>query len=156
MARKYLVAVPKGGCGKTTTVHNLGMAFAEQGRRVLFVDTDPQGNLSSILGFAHTSGAPTLYTALREFTMNRKDVLPSTIYHVQEGVDLVPANMLLNRANDELASQMKREYILKRLLESVEEHYDAILIDTLPYLGVLVNNALERCSQRLSCVIVYT
>lgn len=146
-ARVVLIAVPKGGSGKTTTAQTLGLALVEAGKRVLFVDTDPQGNLSSILGYRHKRGASTLYTVLREFTFNRKKTLPSAIYHLAEGIDLVPANMALNAANDELAAQVEREHILEKLLDPVKSQYDFIIFDSLPYLGVLVNNALVAADE---------
>lgn len=146
-ARVILVAVPKGGSGKTTTAQTLGLALMEAKKRVLFVDTDPQGNLSSVLGYRHKRGAPTLYTVLREFTFNRKKTLPTAIYHLASGADLVPANMSLNAANDELASQVEREHILEKLLAPVREQYDYIVFDSLPYLGVLVNNALVAADE---------
>jgi chromosome partitioning protein len=146
-ARVILIAVPKGGSGKTTTAQTLGLAFVEAGKRVLFVDTDPQGNLSSVLGYWHKRGAPTLYTVLREFTFNRKKTLPRAIYRLSKGVDLVPATMALNAANDELAAQVEREHILEKLLAPVKEDYDVIVFDSLPYLGVLVNNALVAADE---------
>lgn len=146
-ARTILVAVPKGGSGKTTTAQTLGQALAERGKRVLFVDTDPQGNLSSVLGYRHKRGATTLYTVLREFTFNRRKTLPTAIYHLESGVDLVPANMALNAANDELAAQVEREHILEKLLAPVKDRYDFIVFDSLPYLGVLVNNALVAADE---------
>jgi chromosome partitioning protein len=146
-ARVLLIAVPKGGSGKTTTAQTLGLALVEAGKRVLFVDTDPQGNLSSVLGYRHKRGAPTLYTVLREFTFNRRKTLPSAIYHLAKGVDLVPANMALNAANDELAAQVEREHILEKLLAPIKEDYDFIVFDSLPYLGVLVNNALVAADE---------
>ncbi|SRR6266567_522505 len=147
MSRTVLIAVPKGGSGKTTTAQTLGLALAETGKRVLFVDTDPQGNLSSVLGYRHKRGAPTLYTVLREFTFNRRKTLPSAIYHLAGGIDLVPANMALNAANDELAAQVEREHILEKLLAPVKDQYDFIIFDSLPYLGVLVNNALVAADE---------
>jgi chromosome partitioning protein len=146
-ARVLLIAVPKGGSGKTTTAQTLGLALVEADKRVLFVDTDPQGNLSSVLGYRHKRGAPTLYTVLREFTFNRRKTLPSAIYRLAKGVDLVPANMALNAANDELAAQVEREHILEKLLAPVKEDYDFIMFDSLPYLGVLVNNALVAADE---------
>lgn len=146
-ARVVLIAVPKGGSGKSTTVQTLALAFAEQGQRVLCIDTDPQGNLTSMLGYRHTRGAATLYTVLREFAFNRKRVLHTAIYHLANGIDLVPANMTLNTANDELAAQVEREYILKKLLAPIKDQYDYILFDSPSYLGVLVNNALVAADE---------
>ncbi len=146
-ARVILVAVPKGGSGKTTTVQTLGQAFVEQKMRVLCIDTDPQGNLSSVLGYRHKRSAVTLYTVLREFAFNRRRMLPSAIYHLANGIDLVPADLTLNSANDELASQVEREHIIEKLIAPVKDQYDVILFDSPSYLGVLVNNVLVAADE---------
>src|SRR5579884_867371 len=146
-ARVITIPVPKGGSGKTTSVQTLALAFSEQGKRVLCIDTDPQGNLSSVLGYRHERNAYTLYTVLREFAFNRRRVLPSAIYHLSNGIDLVPANLTLNAANDELASQVEREHILEKLITPVKDQYDVILFDTPSYLGVLVNNTLAAADE---------
>src|SRR5579884_3122631 len=78
-ARVITIPVPKGGSGKTTSVQTLALAFSEQGKRGLCIDTDPQGNLSSVLGYRHKRNAYTLYTVLREFAFNRRRVLPSEL-----------------------------------------------------------------------------
>src|SRR5436305_5848101 len=140
MARIYAVVVPKGGSGKTTTAQNLGMEFARKGERVLFVDSDPQANLSAILGYRHKRGQPTLYSAIRQFAESYETRLP--LYQMPSGVWLIAASMALNKANDELANVPRREFVFQRLLEPLLNRFDRMIIDTLPYLGVLVNNAL--------------
>ncbi|MCB0078798.1 MAG: AAA family ATPase, partial [Anaerolineales bacterium] len=149
MARIIAIAVPKGGTGKTTTTINLGAALAETGERVLLVDFDPQGNLTQALGFSPSSLQTTIYEAIREFTTTFDPNLRPTILPTRFGVDIIPASARLNLANDELATAVRREYVLQKLLEPLAGDYDYILIDTLPYLGVLVLNALVAADEVL-------
>ena len=142
MAQIIAVAVPKGGTGKTTTTLNLGAALAEQGQRVLLVDFDPQGNLTQTLGLRPADLEHTAYSAIKYFLTRFEPQLEQAIYETEAGVDLVPTSARLNLANDELAVAVQREYVLQKLLAPIAPHYDYILIDTLPYLGVLVLNAL--------------
>lgn len=142
MAHIIAVAVPKGGTGKTTTTLNLGAALAEQGRKVLLVDFDPQGNLTQTLGLRPADLEHTAYSAVKYFLTRFEPQLDQAIYKTDAGVDLVPTSARLNLANDELAVAVQREYVLQKLLAPIAPHYDYILIDTLPYLGVLVLNAL--------------
>ncbi len=149
MARIIAVAVPKGGTGKTTTTINLGAALAEQGQRVLLVDFDPQGNLTQSLGLRPGDLEHTAYTAIKSFLTRFEPQLDAAIVSTDSGLDLVPTSARLNLANDELAVAIQREFVLQKLLAPVREHYDFILIDTLPYLGVLVINALVAANEVL-------
>lgn len=147
MTRIISVAVPKGGTGKTTTTINLGAALAEQGYRVLLVDFDPQGNLTQALGLRPSDLEHTAYSAIKYFLTRYEPQLDLAIRPTAAGVDLVPASARLNLANDELAVAMQREYVLQKLLAPIAPRYDFILIDTLPYLGVLVVNALVAAGE---------
>lgn len=147
MTRIISVAVPKGGTGKTTTTINLGAALAEQGQRVLLVDFDPQGNLTQALGLRSGDLEHTAYSAIKYFLTRYEPQLDLAIVPTASGVDLVPASARLNLANDELAVAMQREYVLQKLLAPIAPRYDFILIDTLPYLGVLVVNALVAAQE---------
>lgn len=149
MARIIAVAVPKGGTGKTTTTLNLGAALAERGQRVLLVDFDPQGNLTQALGLRPGDVEHTVYTAIKSFLTRFEPQLEQAIVPTAAGVDLAPASARLNLANDELAVAIQREYVLQKLLAPVAPRYDIILIDTLPYLGVLVLNALAAAHEVL-------
>ncbi len=149
MARIIAVAVPKGGTGKTTTTLNLGAALAEQGKRVLLVDLDPQGNLTQSLGFRPADLDQTAYTAIKYFLTRFEPQLEQAIRPTALGVDLVPTSARLNLANDELAVAMEREKVLQKLLAPLRSQYDYIFIDTLPYLGVLVLNALVAAQEVL-------
>lgn len=149
MTRIIAVAVPKGGTGKTTTTLNLGAALAEQGQRVLLVDFDPQGNLTQALGLRPAELEHTAYSAIKYFLTRFESQLDLAIQKTAAGVDLVPTSARLNLANDELAVAIQREFVLQKLLAPVASRYDFVLIDTLPYLGVLVVNALVAASEIL-------
>lgn len=149
MARIIAVAVPKGGTGKTTTTVNLGSALAEQGKKVLLVDFDPQGNLTQSLGFRPADLEHTVYSSIKYFLTRFESQVELAIRKSSAGVDLLPASARLNLANDELAVAIQREFVLQKLLAPVLNKYDYILIDTLPYLGVLVVNALAAAKEVL-------
>ena len=149
MTRIIAVAVPKGGTGKTTTTLNLGAALAEQGQRVLLVDFDPQGNLTQALGLRPGDLEHTAYSAIKYFLTSYQPQLDLAIVRTAAGVDLVPTSARLNLANEELAVAIQREFVLQKLLAPLAPRYDFILIDTLPYLGVLVVNALVAADEVL-------
>ena len=149
MARTIAVAVPKGGTGKTTTTLNLGAALVEQGQRVLLVDFDPQASLTLALGFRPDELEHTVYSAIKYFLTTFESQVELAILRTQVGLDLLPSNTLLNLANEELILAAQREFVLQNVLEPVTGRYDVILIDTLPYLGVLVVNALVAADEVL-------
>ncbi len=149
MARIIAVAVPKGGTGKTTTTLNLGAALADQGQRVLLVDFDPQGNLTQALGLRPSELEHTVYSAIKYFLTRFESQLDQAVRSTPAGVDIVPTSARLNLANDELGVAMQREFVLQKLLAPILPRYDYVLIDTLPYLGVLVVNALTAAHEVL-------
>ena len=149
MARIIAVAVPKGGTGKTTTTLNLGAALAEQGKRVLLVDFDPQGSLTLALGIRADELEHTVHSALTYFLATYEPRLDQAIVSTGAGVDLVPASIRLNLANAELTVAPQGEVVLRELLAPLVHRYDAILIDTLPYLGILVENTLVAANEVL-------
>ena len=142
-ARIVAVCNQKGGVGKTTTTINLGAALAEQGRRVLLVDFDPQGALSVGLGIQPHDIDATVYNLLMERGTTAHDVLIKTQVH---GMDLMPSNIDLSGAEVQLVSEVGREYVLAGALEPVVADYDVIMIDCQPSLGLLTLNALA-CAQ---------
>jgi chromosome partitioning protein len=145
MTRIIAVAVPKGGVGKTTTTLNLGAALAEQGKRVLLIDCDPQGNLSQALN-VDTTG-PSLYSEIRAFLDTYTPSLERAILPTSVGVDIVPTDVRLNLANGELTLAMHGEFVLQKLIRPIAPKYDVVLLDTLPYLGVLVVNTLVAAQE---------
>jgi chromosome partitioning protein len=139
-ARIVAVCNQKGGVGKTTTTINLGAALAEQGRRILLVDFDPQGALSVGLG----KGDPrqlelTIHNLLLERNVDWEDVVLDTGV---DGMDLLPSNIDLSGAEVQLVHEVGREYILSHVLKPAVPSYDFILIDCQPSLGLLTINAL--------------
>ena len=134
----------KGGVGKTTTTVNLGVGLAMQGKKVLLIDADPQGDLTTCLGWQDTDNLGiTLATKLTDVineTMNDPTV---GILHHDEGVDLVPANLELSAMEFNLVNAMSRETALRNYLSEVKDKYDYILIDCMPFLGMVTINALS-------------
>src|SRR6202049_1597741 len=138
-ARIAAVCNQKGGVGKTTTTINLGAALAEQGRRVLLVDFDPQGALSVGLGIQPHDIDYTVYNLLME-----RDVTPHDVMHKTgvNGMDLLPSNIDLSGAEVQLVHEVGREYVLGGVLQPMMADYDMIMIDCQPSLGLLTINAL--------------
>jgi len=138
-ARIVAVCNQKGGVGKTTTTINLGAAIAEQGRRTLLVDFDPQGALSVGLGIQPHDIDNTVYNLLMERGVTAQDVLFQTTV---PGMDLLPSNIDLSGAEVQLVHEVGREFVLGGALKAVIPDYDFILIDCQPSLGLLTINAL--------------
>ena len=140
----------KGGTGKTTTCENLGIGLANEGKKVLLVDTDPQGSLTIALGNPKPDDLPVTLTDLMAKIMQDQPPLPKEgILSHEEGVDLVPANITLSGLEVSLVNAMSRETILKQYLETVKGQYDYILLDCMPSLGMLTVNALAASDQVL-------
>ena len=138
-ARIAAVCNQKGGVGKTTTTINLGAALAEQGRRVLLVDFDPQGALSVGLGIQPHELDATIYNLLMERNLSASEVVIKTSV---DGMDLLPSNIDLSGAEVQLVHEVGREFVLGRVLQPLIPEYDVVLIDCQPSLGLLTVNAL--------------
>ncbi|MCY7395878.1 MAG: ParA family protein [Nocardioides sp.] len=138
-ARVIAMCNQKGGVGKTTTTINLGASLAEYGRKVLLVDFDPQGSLSVGLGLNPHEMALSVYNLLMQPDVTLEEVVvPSGV----EGMDLLPSNIDLSAAEVQLVHEVAREQTLQRVLRPALAHYDVILIDCQPSLGLLTVNAL--------------
>jgi chromosome partitioning protein len=138
-ARIVAVANQKGGVGKTTTAINLATSIALSGRRVLLIDVDPQGNLTSGLGLKGShADAGTVYEALMTDVEPELFVVPTRV----ENLFAIPANRDLTGAEIELVPMLAREHRLKRIVGALRSQFDDIFIDCPPSLGLLTLNAL--------------
>ena len=137
------LANQKGGTAKTTTTLNLGIGLANQGRKVLLVDADPQGDLTTALGWTNADSLPiTLETQMKKILQDEPFVYNEGILHHEEGVDIIPTNIELSGMEISLVNAMSREQTLKLYLSDLKKDYDYILIDCMPSLGMLTINAL--------------
>jgi chromosome partitioning protein len=142
MARIVAIANQKGGVGKTTTTINLAASLALADRRVLLVDVDPQGNLTSGVGQkGNKTEAGTIYDAMTSAEPS-SDLRPFLVPTAVERMMLVPADRNLTGAEIELVTLPKREERLRVLLEPLRDQFDYIFIDCPPSLGLLTLNAL--------------
>jgi len=138
-ARIISVANQKGGVGKTATTTNLGASLFHMGHRVLVVDMDPQGNLTSSF-----SGGNPPESTVADALLDRRVALPIiTIYSEGEArLDLVPTSIALATAEAALMNKLGREFRLRDQLSTIADEYEFILIDTPPSLGLLTINSL--------------
>jgi chromosome partitioning protein len=138
VGRMLACANQKGGVGKTTTVVNLAAYLAGDGRRVLVVDLDPQGNATSGLGAVRAAAGASVYDALMGGTDLGALIVPTET----PGLALVPSSIALAGAEVELAAVPQRERRLSRVIEAVRSEFDVVFIDCPPSLGLLTVNAL--------------
>lgn len=145
MGRVIAVFNQKGGVGKTTTAVNLAASLAEKGKKILLIDNDPQGNLTSGLGINKDKLYKTVYEVLLQ-TASIEDVIIDTDF---DNLFLLPGSINLAGAEIEITTFSKREFLLKKQLEKVKHKYDFIIIDCPPSLGLLSINALSSADSIL-------
>ena len=146
MANTKVIAVAnqKGGVGKSTTVYNLGAGLAMQGKKVLLVDVDPQGDLTKMLGLRKPNDLPlTLGNAMNNIVAGVSGNEHPEIQTHYEGFDFVPGNRTLSAVEVGLVNVMSRETVLRQYIDEIKQDYDYVLLDCRPSLGMLVINALS-------------
>ncbi|MBN1617856.1 ParA family protein [Candidatus Dojkabacteria bacterium] len=153
--KKYIFSISnqKGGVGKTTTAINLGSFLADQGKKVLLIDLDPQANLSSGVGFStkidgnwqNANKAP--YSSIYDVLTQEKNISEVFVTTDIKNLFLVPSHLSLAGAEIELASQLARESLLKKAIENFDEEFDYIFIDSPPSLGLLTINSLVAANK---------
>lgn len=138
MGRIIAIANQKGGVGKTTTAINLSASLASLGKKVLAIDMDPQGNMSSGLGVDKNEVEKTVYDLIIENIGIEECIYEEVI----ENLDVLPSNIDLSAAEIELIGVDNKEYILRDEVNKVKEKYDFIIIDCPPALSMLTINAM--------------
>ena len=145
MGKIIAIANQKGGVGKTTTSINLSACIAEKGKKVLVIDTDPQGNTTSGFGIDKNDLDNTIY----ELILGECSIKDCIIKDVVENVSVLPSNVNLAAAEIELIGVDKKEYILKNEVDYIKEDYDFIIIDCPPSLNMLTINSMTTADSVL-------
>ena len=145
MSRIIAVANQKGGVGKTTTAINLAACLAEAGKKVLTIDLDPQGNMTSGLGVDKNEVENTVY----ELMLDECSVKESMTDTIVDGMKIIPSNVNLAGAEIELLGINEKEYILKNAVDYIRDDYDFIIIDCPPSLNMLTINAMTTADSIL-------
>lgn len=138
MGKTIAIANQKGGVGKTTTSINLSASLAAKGKKVLVIDTDPQGNTTSGYGVEKNDLDNTVY----ELMLSECSIKECILKDVIDGVSIIPSNVNLAAAEIELIGVDRKEYILKREVEWIKDSFDYIIIDCPPSLSMLTINAM--------------
>ena len=149
MGKVIAIANQKGGVGKTTTSINLSACLADKGKKVLVIDTDPQGNTTSGFGIDKNDLENTLY----ELILGECSIVDCIIKNVIENISIMPSNVNLAAAEIELIGIEKKEYILKREVDYIKEEYDFIIIDCPPSLNMLTINAMTTADRDRKSVV---
>ena len=145
MGRIIAIANQKGGVGKTTTAINLSASLAEKGRKVLAIDMDPQGNMSSGLGLDKNSIDGTIY----DMIIGEADVEEVIHKNTIENLDILPSNVDLSAVEIEMIDVENKEFVVKNSIQKIRDNYDYVIIDCPPSLSLLTVNAMTTADSVL-------
>ena len=145
----WAVANQKGGVGKTTTAVSLAGHLVTKGARVLLVDMDPQGSMTSYFGYDPDDMPQSIYSLFQLNDFSYQNVSPAIIDTKVEHLKLLPASTALATLDRQLGTKEGKGLVLKKSLVALDEHFDYVLIDCLPMLGILMVNALAACDSLL-------
>ena len=145
MGRIIAIANQKGGVGKTTTAINLSASLASLGKKVLALDLDPQGNMTSGLGVDKDQVENSVY----DLIIGQTGIEECICKEVIENLDVLPSNINLSAAEIELIGVENKEYIIRNEMEKVKERYDFVIIDCPPALSMLTINAMTTADSVL-------
>lgn len=145
MGRIIAVANQKGGVGKTTTAINLSSCLASLGKKVLAIDMDPQGNMTSGLGIDKNEVEYTVY----ELILGQVGIEKVICKDALENLDVLPTNINLSAAEIELIGVEEKEFIIRKEVDKIRENYDFIIIDCPPSLSMLTINAMTTADSVL-------
>ena len=134
MGRIIAIANQKGGVGKTTTAINLSASLAEKGRKVLAIDMDPQGNMSSGLGLDKNAIDGTIY----DMIIGEADVEEVIHKDTIENLDILPSNVDLSAVEIEMIDVENKEFVVKNAIQKIRNNYDYVIIDCPPSLSLLM------------------
>ena len=145
MGRIIAIANQKGGVGKTTTAINLSSCLAEKGQKVLAIDMDPQGNMTSGLGVDKDEVESTIY----DLIIGNAELEEVIQKDVMDNLDVIPTNIDLSAAEIELMGVDEKEYIVKHAVHKIRDNYDFVIIDCPPSLSMLTINAMTTADSVL-------
>lgn len=145
MGRIIAIANQKGGVGKTTTAINLSASLASLGKKVLALDLDPQGNMTSGLGVDKDQVGNSVY----DLIIGQTGIEECICKEVIENLDVLPSNINLSAAEIELIDVENKEYIIRNEMEKVKDRYDFVIIDCPPALSMLTINAMTTADSVL-------